>query len=56
MTRKPTVMMSTGMVSFFESACDTELDCDDENAEIHPAADEICDDRIDNDCDENDGL
>ena len=37
---------------FFESACDTELDCDDENAEIHPAADEICDDRIDNDCDE----
>ena len=26
-------------------------DCDDSNAAIHPEADEICDERIDNDCD-----
>lgn len=27
-------------------------DCDDENPEIHPRAEEICDDRIDNNCNE----
>jgi hypothetical protein len=30
----------------------TEGDCDDANAEISPAATEVCDDEIDNDCDE----
>jgi len=37
---------------FAETDCDTEVDCDDENAEIKPDADEICNDTIDNDCDE----
>jgi len=27
-------------------------DCDDGDFEINPGADEICDDKIDNDCDE----
>ena len=27
-------------------------DCDDANADVHPGAVEICDDTLDNDCDE----
>ena len=30
---------------------DSLVDCDDTNPEIHPDADEVCDDEIDNDCD-----
>jgi len=30
---------------------DTE-DCDDSDATINPGADEVCDDEVDNDCDE----
>ena len=30
---------------------DNNDDCDDENAEIHPDADEVCDESVDMDCD-----
>lgn len=35
---------------FAETGCNTEVDCNDENPDINPGATEICDDKIDNDC------
>ncbi|MEL6342294.1 MAG: MopE-related protein, partial [Myxococcota bacterium] len=36
----------------YVAADDENLDCDDGRSEINPAADEICDDGVDNNCDE----
>lgn len=36
---------------FAEPGCGTAIDCNDANANINPAAAEVCNDSIDNDCD-----
>lgn len=54
--------LSTQNCETADTACDTtdadadgysaEVDCDETNPEVNPGATEVCDDGIDNDCDE----
>ena len=37
---------------YAESGCGDETDCDDDDPQVHPGAAEICDDDVDNDCDD----
>ena len=41
----------TGFADFDADGFDADEDCDDEDADVHPGAEEICDDGVDNDCD-----
>ena len=43
--------MPDGDGFFAEANCGTQIDCDDNDASVHPGASEICDDGKDNDCD-----
>lgn len=45
--------MDTGItLDLDEDGFNSDVDCDDTNAEINPEASEVCDDGVDNDCDD----
>ncbi len=42
----------TGITDMDMDGFDSDVDCNDADPAIHPEAEEICDDTVDNDCDE----
>ena len=49
---KDTSLIDSGIVDLDQDGFDTTTDCDDTNATVNPDAAEVCDDSIDNDCDD----